>query len=47
MSVKDFDFKKEVTEKKTYERIRPIGAFVNKCNFDTDFSFPCSWLPQK
>jgi 1-acyl-sn-glycerol-3-phosphate acyltransferase len=37
MSVKDFDFKKEVTEKKTYERIRPIGAFVNKCNFKIEY----------
>ena len=37
MSIKDFDFKKEVTEKKTYERIRPIGAFVNKCNFKIEY----------
>ena len=37
MSIKKFDFKKEVTEKKTYERIRPIGAFVSNRKFKVKY----------
>ncbi|MBR5771959.1 MAG: 1-acyl-sn-glycerol-3-phosphate acyltransferase [Clostridia bacterium] len=33
MSIKQFDFSKEVSEGKAYDILKPLGGFINRCKF--------------